>query len=92
MARNKNLHLITRYFVGGTVVRRVKDEYISNNFPGYSAAHPVQGHGWLDSDPDEKSLKVLESGLGASPSGRCSTQFDPGDESRDFGMMTLAAA
>jgi Fe-S-cluster-containing dehydrogenase component len=26
----------------------VKDEYIGNDFPGYSAAQPVQGHNWLD--------------------------------------------
>lgn len=26
----------------------VKDEYIGNDFPGYSAAQPVLGHKWLD--------------------------------------------
>lgn len=26
----------------------VKDEYIGNDFPGYSAAQPPQGHNWLD--------------------------------------------
>ena len=26
----------------------VKDEYIGNDFPGYSAAQPAQGHNWLD--------------------------------------------
>jgi Fe-S-cluster-containing dehydrogenase component len=25
----------------------VKDEYIGNDFPGYSAAQPAQGHNWL---------------------------------------------
>ena len=26
----------------------VKDEYIGNDFPGYSAPQPAQGHNWLD--------------------------------------------
>ena len=26
----------------------VKDEYTGNDFPGYSAAQPAQGHNWLD--------------------------------------------
>lgn len=26
----------------------VKDEYIGNDFPGYSAAQPAQGHNWLE--------------------------------------------
>jgi len=26
----------------------VKDEYVGNDFPGYSAAQPAQGHNWLD--------------------------------------------
>lgn len=26
----------------------VKDEYVGNDFPGYSAAQPAQGHHWLD--------------------------------------------
>lgn len=26
----------------------VKDEYIGNDFPGYTAAQPAQGHNWLD--------------------------------------------
>jgi hypothetical protein len=26
----------------------VKDEHIGNDFPGYAAAQPAQGHNWLD--------------------------------------------
>ena len=26
----------------------IKDEYIGNDFPGYSAAQPAQGHNWLE--------------------------------------------
>jgi len=29
----------------------VKDEYVGNDFPGYSAAQPAQGHNWLGHPP-----------------------------------------
>ncbi|MEZ5497935.1 MAG: 4Fe-4S dicluster domain-containing protein [Steroidobacteraceae bacterium] len=32
----------------------VKDEYIGNDFPGYSAAQPAQGHNWLDIERKER--------------------------------------
>ena len=32
----------------------VKDEYIGNDFPGYSAAQPTQGHNWLDIERRER--------------------------------------
>ncbi len=32
----------------------VKDEYIGNEFPGYSAAQPAQGHNWLEIERKER--------------------------------------
>ncbi len=32
----------------------VKDEYVGNEFPGYSAAQPSQGHKWLDIQRKER--------------------------------------
>ncbi len=32
----------------------VKDEYIGNDFPGYSAAQPPQGHNWLEIERRER--------------------------------------
>lgn len=32
----------------------VKDEYIGNDFPGYSAAQPAQGHNWLEIERKER--------------------------------------
>jgi Fe-S-cluster-containing dehydrogenase component len=32
----------------------VKDEYIANDFPGYSAPQPAQGHNWLDIERKER--------------------------------------
>ncbi len=32
----------------------VKDEYIDNDFPGYSAAQPEHGHSWLDIERRER--------------------------------------
>ena len=37
----------------------VKDEYIGNEFPGYSAAQPVQGHSWLDIERKERGAYPL---------------------------------
>ena len=37
----------------------VKDEYIGNDFPGYSAAQPVQGHRWLDIRRKERGTYPL---------------------------------
>jgi len=39
----------------------VKDEYIGNDFPGYSAAQPAQGHNWLDIRRKERGIyPILE--------------------------------
>lgn len=37
----------------------VKDEYIGNDFPGYSAAQPAQGHNWLDIRRKERGAYPL---------------------------------
>ena len=37
----------------------VKDEYIGNDFPGYSAAQPAQGHNWLDIERKERGTYPL---------------------------------
>lgn len=39
----------------------VKDEHIGNDFPGYAAAQPAQGHNWLDIRRKERgSLPLVE--------------------------------
>jgi Fe-S-cluster-containing dehydrogenase component len=37
----------------------VKDEYIGNDFPGYSAAQPAQGHNWLNIERKERGSYPL---------------------------------
>jgi Fe-S-cluster-containing dehydrogenase component len=37
----------------------VKDEYVGNDFPGYSAAQPGQGHAWLDIRRKERGAYPL---------------------------------
>ncbi len=37
----------------------VKDEYIGNDFPGYSAAQPAQGHNWLEIERKERGVYPL---------------------------------
>jgi Fe-S-cluster-containing dehydrogenase component len=37
----------------------VKDEYTGNDFPGYSAAQPAQGHNWLDIRRKERGAYPL---------------------------------
>jgi len=37
----------------------VKDEYVGNDFPGYCAAQPAQGHNWLDIRRKERGAYPL---------------------------------
>lgn len=37
----------------------VKDEYVGNDFPGYSAAQPTLGHNWLDIRRKERGVYPL---------------------------------
>jgi len=37
----------------------VKDEYIGNDFPGYAAAQPAQGHNWLEITRYERGSKPM---------------------------------
>lgn len=48
---------VTRCDGCGSCLLAVKDEYVGNNYPGYSAPQPVNGQNWLD-------LKEVEQGQG----------------------------
>jgi Fe-S-cluster-containing dehydrogenase component len=37
----------------------VKDEYIDNDFPGYAASQPTQGHRWIDIQRKERGVYPL---------------------------------
>ncbi|MBW7930330.1 MAG: oxidoreductase [Gammaproteobacteria bacterium] len=37
----------------------VKDEYIGNDFPGYTAAQPAQGHNWMEITRYERGSKPM---------------------------------
>ena len=37
----------------------VKDEHVGNDFPGYAAAQPAQGHNWLDIERKERGTYPL---------------------------------
>jgi len=56
----------------------IKDEYVGNTFPGYSAAQPEQGHRWLNVRRRERGTCPLVTAM-------------PGDASGYLGVMTLAA-
>jgi Fe-S-cluster-containing dehydrogenase component len=39
----------------------IKDEHVGNNFPGYAAAQPAQGHNWLEIERKERgSYPIVE--------------------------------
>ena len=48
MARYGLVIDITRCDGCGSCLLSVKDEYVGNNYPGYSAPQPVNGQNWLD--------------------------------------------
>ena len=94
----KNLHMITKCFVGGTVVQHVKG--IEECAAGAEVVLEKDGRevGRATTDTfGEFVIDKLEpnsSGYqlkAASSSGRFSTQFDLADQSRYLGVMTLAA-
>ncbi len=95
----KNLHLMTTCFVGGTVVEHV--EGVEECASGVEVVLRQDGREVGKATTDtfgEFVIDRLEPNTGgyhleaAGPSGRCSTRFDLGDESRYLGVMTLAAA
>jgi Fe-S-cluster-containing dehydrogenase component len=95
----KNLHLITKCFVGGTVVMHVGG--VEECAAGVEVVLKKDGRevGRATTDTfGEFKIDKLEPNSGgyqlegAGSSGRFSMQFDLGDESRYLGVMTLAAA
>ena len=94
----KNLHMITKCFVGGTVVKQVKG--VEECAAGVEVVLEKDGRevGRATTDTfGEFVIDKLEpnsSGYqlkAAGPAGKCSTQFGLADESRYLGVMTLAA-
>ena len=94
----KNLHLITKCFVGGTVVHHAKG--IEECAAGVEVVLKKDGRevGRATTDTfGEFVIDRLEPKSGgyqleaAGPAGKCSTQFDLADESRYLGVMTLKA-
>ena len=94
----KNLHMITKCFVGGTVVHHAKG--IEECAAGVEVVLKKDGRGVGRATTDtfgEFVIDRLEPKSGgyqleaAGPAGKCSTQFDLADESRYLGVMTLKA-
>jgi len=56
----------------------IRDEFVGNTFPGYSAAQPEQEHRWLNVRRRKRGTYPLMEAM-------------PGDESRYLGVMKLAA-
>ena len=94
----KNLRLMTKCFVGGTVVTRAGG--IEECAAGVEVVLTKDGHevGRATTDAfGEFKIDALEpysAGYlleASAPAGRCSTRFDIGDESRYLGVLTLTA-
>lgn len=94
-----NLHLMTKCFVGGTVVRHVAG--VEQCAAGVEVVLRQGGHevGRATTDPfGEFKIDRLEPASGGyrleatDSSGRCSIEFDLGEESRYLGVLTLAVA
>ena len=95
----KNLHVMTKCFAGGTVVRHVKG--VEECAAGVEVVLEQDGR---RSDARRRILSVSSRSTGSSrtaaaiglkqpaQSERFSIEFDLGDESRYLGVMTLAAA
>ncbi|MEI6669268.1 MAG: 4Fe-4S dicluster domain-containing protein [Acidobacteriota bacterium] len=94
----KNLHLMTKCFVGGTVVRQEKgvEECAAGVEVVLEQGGREVGRATTDTFGEFLIDKLEPNTSGyhlktAGPSGRCSTQFDLAGESRYLGVMTLAA-
>jgi Fe-S-cluster-containing dehydrogenase component len=94
----KNLHLITKCFVGGTVVHHVKG--VEECAAGVEVVLEKDGREVARATTDTFGEFVIDrlepksSGYNLNavgPAGRCSTQFDLADESRYLGALTLVA-
>ena len=94
----KNLHMITKCFVGGTVVQHVKgvEECAAGAEVVLEKDGREVGRATTDTFGEFVIDKLEPNSSGyqlkaASSSGRFSTQFDLADQSRYLGVMTLAA-
>jgi len=95
----RNLHLMTQCFVGGTVVQRV--DGVEECAAGVDIVLRREGRdvgrATTDAFGEFKIDRLEPNSIGyrveaTGPAGRCTMQFDLGDESRYLGVMTLAAA
>ena len=94
----KNLSLMTKCFVGGTVVEHI--DGVEECAAGAEVVLKKKGHEIARATTDtfgEFKIDQLEPDSGgyelqvSASAGHCSMQFDLGDESRYLGVMTLAA-
>ncbi len=92
----KNLHMITKCFVGGTVVKHVKgvEECAAGVEVVVEKDGREVGRATTDTFGEFVVDKLEPNSRGyhlkaAGPAGRCSTQFDLPEESRYLGVMTL---
>jgi Fe-S-cluster-containing dehydrogenase component len=92
----KNLHLMTKCFVGGTVVKHVNG--VEECAAGVEVVLKREGRELGRATTDafgEFKIDSLEPNSGGyeleavASAGRCSTQFELGDESRYLGVMAL---
>jgi len=95
----KNLHVVTKCFVGGTVVRQVHgvEECAAGVEVLLTQAGREIGRATTDTFGEFKIDRLEPNSRGyqlaaTASSARCSIDFDLGEESRYLGVLTLAAA
>jgi len=95
----KNLHLVTKCFVGGTVVKQANgvEECAAGVEVLLKQAGREVGRATTDTFGEFKIDRLEPNSRGyqleaAASSGRCSIEFDLGEDSRYLGVLTLAAA
>jgi len=95
----KNLHLVTKCFVGGTVVKQVNgvEECAAGVEVLLKHAGREVGRATTDTFGEFKIDRLEPNSRGyqlaaTASSGRCSIEFDLAEESRYLGVLTLAAA
>ena len=95
----RNLHLVTKCFVGGTVVKQANgvEECAAGVEVLLKQAGREVGRATTDTFGEFKIDRLEPNSRGyqleaAASSGRCSIEFDLGEDSRYLGVLTLAAA
>ena len=95
----KNLYLVTKCFVGGTVVKQANgvEECAAGVEVLLKQAGREVGRATTDTFGEFKIDRLEPNSRGyrleaAASSGRCSIEFDLGEDSRYLGVLTLAAA